>query len=48
MATWILTASPTGDLYEDREKLWPGKPGKAAVDLLLERMRAQAGAPVAR
>jgi hypothetical protein len=19
----------TGDLYEDREKLWPGKPGKA-------------------
>jgi hypothetical protein len=45
MATWILTASPTGNLYEDREKLWPGK---AAADLLLERMRAQAGAPVAR
>ena len=93
----------TGDLYEDREKLWPGKPGKADAypwrfptepelvlaeadwleaesvkddlehirkwppehwklafqgqvrrisdgdaDLLLERMRARAGAPLAR
>jgi hypothetical protein len=38
----------TGDLHEDRERIWPGRVSDGGADPLLERMSSRAGAPLAR